>query len=86
MDIEIIPTCIVVPAGFRLALTLRGKDYVYPGPAGLLSNMKYPMTGCGPFTHTDTKDRPARIFDGVNTLHINPKKPSYILLPVIPQS
>ena len=86
MDIEIIPTCIVVPAGFRLALTLRGKDYVYPGPAGVLSNMKYPMTGCGPFTHTDTKDRPARIFDGVNTLHINPKKPSYILLPVIPQS
>jgi predicted acyl esterase len=86
MDIEIIPTCIVVPAGYRLALTLRGKDYVYPGPAGVLSNMKYPMTGCGPFTHTDTKDRPARIFDGVNTLHINPKKPSYILLPVIPQS
>ena len=86
MDIEIIPTCIVVPAGYRLALTLRGKDYVYPGPAGVLSNMKYPMTGCGPFTHTDTKDRPARIFDGVNTLHINPKKPSYILVPVIPQS
>ena len=86
MDIEIIPTCIVVPAGYRLALTLRGKDYVYPGPAGVLSNMKYPMTGCGPFTHTDTKDRPARIFDGVNTLHINPKKPSYILIPVIPQS
>jgi predicted acyl esterase len=86
MDIEIIPTCIVVPAGYRLALTLRGKDYVYPGPAGVLSNMKYPMTGCGPFTHTDTKDRPARIFDGVNTLHITPKKPSYILVPVIPQS
>ena len=86
MDIEIIPTCIVVPAGYRLALTLRGKDYVYPGPAGVLSNMTSPMTGCGPFTHTDTKDRPARIFDGVNTLHINPKNPSYILLPVIPQS
>jgi predicted acyl esterase len=86
LDIEIIPTSIVVPAGYRLALSLRGKDYVYPGPAGVLSNMKHPMTGCGPFTHTDSKDRPARIFDGVNTIHISPKKAPYILLPVIPKS
>ena len=84
LDVEIIPTSIVVPPGYRLALTLRGKDYEYPGPPGVLSNMKYPMTGCGPFTHTDKKDRPARIFDGVNTLHISPKKAPYILLPVIP--
>ena len=86
LDIEIIPTSILVPAGYRLALSLRGKDYVYPGPAGVLSNMKYPMTGCGPFTHTDSRDRPARIFDGVNTIHISPKKAPYILLPVIPKS
>jgi predicted acyl esterase len=84
LDVEIIPTSIVVPAGYRLALTLRGKDYEYPGPAGVLSNMKYPMTGCGPFTHTDKKDRPAKIFDGVNTLHISAKKAPYILVPVIP--
>ena len=86
LDVEIIPTSIVVPPGYRLALTLRGKDYEYPGPPGVLSNMKYPMTGCGPFTHTDKKDRPARIFDGINTLHISPKKAPYILLPVIPTS
>ena len=86
LDVEIIPTSIVVPAGYRLALTLRGKDYEYPGPAGVLSNMKYPMTGCGPFTHTDKKDRPAKIFDGVNTLHISAKKAPYILVPVIPPS
>jgi hypothetical protein len=48
--------------------------------------MKYPMTGCGPFTHTDKKDRPAKIFDGVNTLHISAKKAPYILVPVIPSS
>jgi predicted acyl esterase len=86
LDVEIIPTSIVVPAGYRLALTLRGKDYEYPGPAGVLSNMKYPMTGCGPFTHTDKKDRPAKIFDGVNTLHISAKKAPYILVPIIPSS
>ena len=74
----------MVPAGYRIGLTIRGKDYVYPGPAGALSNMKYPMTGCGPFTHTDPKDRPARIFDGVNTLHVSASRHAYLLLPVVP--
>ena len=85
LDVEILPTSIVVPAGHRIALTIRGKDYEYPGPAGVLSNMKYPMTGCGPFTHTDPTDRPARVFDGVNTLHSGPKRASYVLLPIIPK-
>jgi hypothetical protein len=30
-DVEILPTCIVVPAGWRVALTIRGKDYEYEG-------------------------------------------------------
>ena len=33
LDIEIWPTCIVVPAGYRIALTIRGKDYEYDGRA-----------------------------------------------------
>ena len=31
LDVEIWPSCIVVPAGYRIALTVRGRDYVYPG-------------------------------------------------------
>jgi predicted acyl esterase len=84
LDIEILPTSIVVPPGYRVGLSIRGKDYVYPGPAGHLSNMKYPMTGCGPFTHNDPKDRPARVFDGTNTLHFSASRQPYLLLPVIP--
>jgi predicted acyl esterase len=83
-DIEVVPTSIVVPAGHRVALSIRGKDYVYPGPAGHLSNMKYPMTGCGPFTHTDPKDRPEKIFNGEVTLYSGPGKASYVQIPVIP--
>ena len=30
LDVEIWPTSIVVPAGYRLALTVRGRDYEYP--------------------------------------------------------
>ena len=31
LDIEIRPTSIVVPAGYRVALTVRGKDYEFEG-------------------------------------------------------
>lgn len=84
-DIEVVPTCIVVPQGYRVALTVRGKDYVYPGPAGRLSNMKYPMTGCGPFTHTDPKDRPAKIFDGEVTIYSGDDRASFVQVPMIPK-
>lgn len=85
-DIEVVPTCIVVPAGFRIALSLRGQDYVFPGPAGQLSNMKYPMTGCGPFTHTDPTDRPEGIFNGKVTIYSGPGRASYIQIPIIPSN
>ena len=31
LDIEIWPTCIVVPPGYRVGLTVRGRDYEYDG-------------------------------------------------------
>jgi hypothetical protein len=84
LDIEIWPTCIVVPAGYRIALTIRGKDYEYEGEAATLSNMKNPMRGCGPFVHDDETDRPPAIFAGNVTLHLGPSRPAHVLLPVIP--
>jgi len=83
-DVEIWPTGIVVPRGYRIALSVRGKDYVYPGEGLRLSNMKNELTGCGPFLHDNPKDRPARIFGGRVTLHAGPNHPSYLMLPVIP--
>lgn len=86
IDVEIWPTCIVVPAGYRIALSVRGKDYVYPGGSGgKLSNMRNEFTGCGPFLHHDSRDRPPGIFGGKVTLHSGSDRPSYILLPVIPK-
>jgi predicted acyl esterase len=84
LDVEIWPTCIVVPKGYRIALTIRGRDYEHDGPAATLSNMKNPMRGCGPFLHDDEKDRPAAIFGGKVTLHVGAKRPVHVLLPVIP--
>ena len=34
LDIEIWPTSIVIPAGFRIGLNVRGKDYEYGGASG----------------------------------------------------
>ena len=84
LDVEIWPTCIVVPKGYRVALTIRGRDYEWEGEATTLSNMKNPMRGCGPFVHDDETDRPPAVFGGKVTLHMGPKRPAHVLLPVIP--
>jgi hypothetical protein len=85
LDIEIWPTSIVVPAGHRIALTIRGKDYEYGGPSGgRLSNFKNELKGCGPFLHDDPIDRPPEIFGGTTTLHFGGARQNYVLLPIIP--
>jgi len=85
LDIEIWPTSIVVPRGYRIALTIRGKDYEYGGGSGgRLSNFKNELKGCGPFLHDDPVDRPASLFGGRTTLHFGAGRKSYLLLPVIP--
>ncbi|MDB5558400.1 MAG: peptidase, partial [Enterovirga sp.] len=85
LDIEIWPTSIVVPKGHRVGLSVRGRDYVYPGGSGgKLSNFKNELTGCGPFLHDDPVDRPPEVFGGTTTLHFGPDKPAYLLLPIIP--
>jgi uncharacterized protein len=85
LDIELWPTSIVVPPGYRVALTIRGKDYEYGGASGgRLSNFKNELTGCGPFLHDDPQDRPAEIFGGVTTLHFGRAMANHVLLPIIP--
>ena len=85
LDVEIWPTSIVVPAGYRIALTVRGKDYEYAGRSGgKLSNFKNELKGCGPFLHDDQRDRPMEIFGGKTTLHISPDRTAYVLIPIVP--
>ena len=84
LDIELWPTSIVVPAGCRIALSVRGRDYVYPGGSGgKLSNFKNELTGCGPFLHDDARDRPPAVFHNQVKLHFGPQRHAYVLLPVI---
>jgi uncharacterized protein len=85
LDIEIWPTSIVVPPGYQLALTVRGKDYEVDGRDAALPHAPYLMKGVGPFLHIDPDDRNSKIFACRNTLHFAAGKMPFLLLPVIPE-
>jgi predicted acyl esterase len=85
LDVELWPTSIVVPRGYRVGLSVRGKDYEWQKSTGAkLSNFKNELRGCGPFLHDDPRDRPEAIFGGRNALHFGPAQAPYVLVPIIP--
>lgn len=79
VDIEIWPASLALPAGYRLALTVQGKDFERADAPG-------PQKGSGWFLHDDSVDRPAKKFTGTNAVHTGESHESYLLLPVIPTS
>lgn len=77
LDIEILPTSIVLPVGYRLELLIAGQDFAREQTSG-------PLRGSGPFLHNDPADRPASLFAGTTTVLTGRDYDSYLLLPVIP--
>jgi len=86
LDVEIWPTSIVVPAGYRVGLSLRGCDYQNPGEPLVIPGLKYSTTGVGPFVHVHPKNRPAEVFHNRHTIHFEPGHEPYVLLPLIPST
>jgi predicted acyl esterase len=85
LNIEIWPTCIVAPAGYRVALSIRGKDYEYPGELSeFAKTFHYAHRGVGPFQHADADNRPPAIFGGKVTLYSGGNRDSYLMLPIVP--
>jgi hypothetical protein len=74
VDLEIWPASLALPAGYRLALTLQGKDFERPGEPG-------PQKGSGWFLHDDPRDRPPKIFSGTHFIHSGGGRESFLLLP-----
>jgi predicted acyl esterase len=84
-DVEIVSTCIVVPAGWEVALTVRGRDYEYEGELGeFAKKFHYATHGTGGMTHNDPDNRPKEVFGGTVTLHAGGTRGAYLLLPIIP--
>ncbi len=85
LDVEILPTSLVIPAGYSIALTIQGRDYEFAEHTGArLSNFKNELLGCGPFLHDEPRDRPADVYGGKVTLHLGGQDGASVLLPVIP--
>ena len=81
LDIEIWPTCIVLPTGFRLMLSVLGRDFDHGlGPVDVGGRE---MSGSGPFRHDHPADRPAAVFANEVTIHSGPGQESWLLLPII---
>ena len=73
--VELWPTCVRLPAGGRLALTVGGADFARPGSSGSFA-------GSGPFRHDDVRDR--RLTRDVTlAIHTGPRATSSVLLPVV---
>lgn len=71
VDVEIWPTSIVFPKGYRLVLTLQGRDFEIPGVSGRM-------------LHNHPQDRDPVEFAGVNTITTGGRHKSYLLVPIIP--
>lgn len=84
VEVEVWPTNIVVPAGYRVALSVLGHDYEYGGPGIKIPNFANEMKGCGPAIHVDPDDRPAAIYGGRTTVHVGGPYDSSVVLPIIP--
>ncbi|MBU7573267.1 MAG: CocE/NonD family hydrolase [Hydrogenophaga sp.] len=76
VEVEIWPTCIVLPAGYRISVRIDAQDFEREGATG-------PRKGSGPFLHTDPTDRPLERFRGRNTILTGGRFDSHLMLPRI---
>lgn len=84
LDVEVWPTCVVIPAGYRIGLTIGGRDFEHDAepffwskPPGIL------FRGSSMWLHDDARFRPQDVYDNEVTIYGGGDRPSYLLLPKI---
>jgi uncharacterized protein len=82
VNVEIWPTNVVLPKGYRLTLVVEGKDFERPGPPPMVRD-GIPYGGSGSYLHTD---RDPVLYGGINTVVTGASYDSHLLLPIIPMS
>jgi predicted acyl esterase len=75
VEVEIWPASLALPAGYRLTLTLQGKDFERADATG-------EQKGSGWFLHNDPVDRPLASVGGTNAIHTGGARESWLLLPL----
>lgn len=83
LQIEMWPTSIVAPLGYRLALTISGRDFVH-GLAGDMPQIYgVPQKGSSVYLHDHPEDRTSDTLGGHVFIHTGGSYPSRLLVPVI---
>jgi uncharacterized protein len=82
LDIEIWPTNVLLPAGYTIALQIRGTDFERELPPDV-PNEAWTSRGSGPWLHNHPEDRPGDVFGGVTRVFTGGERESYLLLPII---
>ena len=80
--VEIWPTCIILPSGFRLSLQVSGRDFERP-EVGEIPSRDWVAKGSGPFLHNHEEDRPSDVFAGKTMIYTGGSTGSFLLLPII---
>lgn len=81
VDVELWATCTSLPRGYRLALTIAGRDFDHGLPPTVSVGVE--MRGSGLFLHADPEDRPAATFDNEVIVYCGEERSSYLLVPEI---
>ncbi len=84
LEVEIGPTSVIVPAGYRIGLTVLGRDFEFDGDGPWPEFNGVPMKGNGLFLHDDRDDRPVDVFGGKTTIVSEGHQRSFLLLPIVP--
>ena len=72
VEIEILPTCIQIPPGYRLGLSIRGTDFVNPSTGKTSEKIVH-------------KHRLKKMKEATVTLHVGEHMMNYLLVPYIPR-
>lgn len=80
------PTSVVVPKGYRLALSVQGKDWQYPSNASIIRSKDYelPFSDNPGLFYAAHPNRDPAVYGGTNTVRTGEGHASYLLLPLIP--
>lgn len=84
LDIELWPTSVVVPPGYRLGLSVRGRDYQFDEPDDAYGIDVEVMNGSGRCVHADPVDRDVNSLEGTVSVHSGPGAHSALWLPIVP--
>ena len=85
VDVEIWPTSVIIPVGYRLGVSVQGRDFELPGDGPWPKAFGVTMRGHGIFVHDEQADRPADTFGGQTTVIAVAHAPATCCCLVIPR-